>query len=1084
MPSSGIDSTHKCKSFIYDDGGEDIYSQSKITYFRISAPGADSIRIRFLDFDYEAGYDSLYVYKGKYPGTGTKVGGYTGSSLPFSGNNFLVAGNTVTLRHVSDPYVVGRGFKLYYTAIKKPVKVTAYSDTTICMGKAALLRAIGTGGFAGDYFFKWNNLVYNDTNIVAPTSNTSYKIYLSDLCTNSKDSAIVNVTVRSPLDVKANKDTTICLGRSTTLSASATGGNSATYTYTWDNALGTGKTKTVSPTVNTTYRVIISDACTPIQDTAFVTVNVKDGLKVKVSTNDTLICYNKVSALSANGSGGDTSQYSYLWANGLGMGSSINANLTSSRWIKCTLTDACSVTPASDSVFVVVRSALAVQLNNDTTLCFGRGTKLIATSSGGVSKDYTYNWTPFLSDTAIQNVKPKIKTKYKVTLTDNCSNSAIDSITLDVLAPIVVSGLKDTTICTGMNVPLIPNVTGGVSSAYTYTWNLGLGNSSTQLVAPTGSNTYQVIVKDGCTVLGDTATSYITVKSALKPKIFSADTLVCYQNTSAFTVTATGGELSKYVYTWNSGLGIGNSTSGVMSSSKWVKVTLTDACTVEPGVDSIYVKVRPELKVKLPKDTLICYGSFMSLSANPSGGDINTYAYTWNQGLNPVQSNNISPKVKTQYIVLLNDLCSAQATDTMVVDVMAKLKISGLRDTTICDGASVPLSPTVKGGISTNYNYTWNQGQGSTKNIIVKPISNISYKLIVDDQCTQPYDSAIVNITVLPALKLNLKLSDNSICQSDTSLLNIAMSGGLSAQYQWTINGLPSTSKSIKKYPTNSTQYIVNLVDNCSQLASDTVNLNVNPKPIVDFSVSKQTICRKESVSFNNLSSGAVSYWWHLTPTDSSNAPNPIFSYKVAGTYDISLLAISDSLCVNYINKSAFINVVDLPISKFTYLPKQPDYLNRQVNFNNQSSNQSSFEWNFGDFNKETVNPSPSHTYSDTGYYPVRLIVKNSLGCADTMSEIIRVKDVYRLYIPDAITVNNDQLNDNFVVQGRGIQFYNLQVFDRWGGKIYDGNMGDKPFEGKDNKGLPLMKGTYLINLTVRDFDGFMHYIRQVLEIL
>lgn len=177
-------------------------------------------------------------------------------------------------------------------------------------------------------------------------------------------------------------------------------------------------------------------------------------------------------------------------------------------------------------------------------------------------------------------------------------------------------------------------------------------------------------------------------------------------------------------------------------------------------------------------------------------------------------------------------------------------------------------------------------------------------------------------------------------------------------------------------------------------------------------------------------------------------------------------------------------NVVDLPISKFTYLPKQPDYLNRQVNFNNQSTNQSSFEWNFGDFSKETVNPSPSHTYSDTGYYPVRLIVKNSLGCADTAIELIKVKDIFRLYIPDAITVNNDQLNDNFVVQGRGILFYNLQIFDRWGGKIYDGNMGDKPFDGKDSQGVPLMKGTYLINLTVRDSDGFMHYIRQMLEVL
>jgi hypothetical protein len=100
------------------------------------------------------------------------------------------------------------------------------------------------------------------------------------------------------------------------------------------------------------------------------------------------------------------------------------------------------------------------------------------------------------------------------------------------------------------------------------------------------------------------------------------------------------------------------------------------------------------------------------------------------------------------------------------------------------------------------------------------------------------------------------------------------------------------------------------------------------------------------------------------------------------------------------------------------------------------------------------------------------------------MSEMLRVKDIFRIYIPDAMTVNDDLLNDEFVVLGRGIQFYNLQIFDRWGGKVYDGNMGDKPFDGLDSKGTPLMKGTYLINLTVRDFAGYMHYIRRVLEVL
>jgi hypothetical protein len=176
--------------------------------------------------------------------------------------------------------------------------------------------------------------------------------------------------------------------------------------------------------------------------------------------------------------------------------------------------------------------------------------------------------------------------------------------------------------------------------------------------------------------------------------------------------------------------------------------------------------------------------------------------------------------------------------------------------------------------------------------------------------------------------------------------------------------------------------------------------------------------------------------------------------------------------------------VVDLPKAQFSYLPKAPDFINRDVSFQNNSVNQSTFEWSFGDFTKETSVSSPIHNYPDTGRFPVRLIVRNSIGCADTAYELIRVKDIFRVFIPDAISMNNDLINDSLIILGRGILTYNLKVFNRWGEMLYNGNMGDLPFNGRDSKGTPLMKGTYLIYLNVRDFEGYMHYIRQTFEIL
>ncbi|HUN16071.1 MAG TPA: SdrD B-like domain-containing protein, partial [Saprospiraceae bacterium] len=70
----------------------------------------------------------------------------------------------------------------------------------------------------------------------------------------------------------AGNDTTICSGRSTTITATATNGL-APLKYEWSNGLGLGQSKTVSPVLTTTYTVTITDAngCTAT-DNVIITV--------------------------------------------------------------------------------------------------------------------------------------------------------------------------------------------------------------------------------------------------------------------------------------------------------------------------------------------------------------------------------------------------------------------------------------------------------------------------------------------------------------------------------------------------------------------------------------------------------------------------------------------------------------------------------------------------------------------------------------------------------------------------------------------------------------------------------------------
>lgn len=1084
MPVSGIDSTHKCESFVYDDGGEDIYTQNKITYLRISIPGADSIRITFKDFDYETGYDSLYIYRGKFPGAGIKVGGYTGTTLPNGGNVITIAGSVATLRHVSDPYVVGRGFKLHYKAFRQTLAVKAYSDTSICYGTDVWLKAEGTGGYKQDYRFRWSNQINNDSILVSPLTATQYKVYLTDVCTQAKDSSVVTVSVYEPLSLSLSKDTVVCSGATASVYANAKGGKASSYQYSWDNGLGQGKTKTVAPGSTTKYRVILSDACTPVNDTGFVTVFVKPPLKVDIQTNDTDICYGKTSALQAKGSGGDTMAYAYVWSNGLGLGSHVVVPLTASRWAVVTLTDNCSSVPAKDSVFISVREPLTVKLGNDTTICNGRGVTLNAIVSGGKPSNLRYTWNSTIPDTSRYTVKPEVRTVYKIEADDQCSDMASDSILVDLYGPIVVTGTDDTLICVGQSAPIQVSVTGGISSAYNYNWNLGLGNAPNHIVSPLTGTQYRVIVTDGCTVLGDTGYVQVHVNPVLKARISTNDTLLCYNKIGQYSVVGIGGVPANYSYSWNISTSQKDSIQMSLTDSVWIVARVKDACTVKDGIDSVFVAVRPEMILDIGNDTSICYGTSLNLNAVATGGDASAYSLLWNQGLASQFNHVVKPGASIFYRATLSDNCSDPVFDSIRVDVLPPLKLSNIRDTTICSGGTATIHPLAFGGKTADYTYSWSNGLSSLPDQVLSPLSTTQYKLVLSDNCTVPNDSAFVTVTVLPPLSIQAEFIDSTICNGDTAVLNMNFNGGKVAAYQWFVNGAPYTSNQLKVAPNSNTTFRIELKDFCSDDLSKSLNLVVYPLPQADFNSAKTSICLPELVRFNNLSTGGNLYLWHFGDGDSSTAFEPAKFYQTAGNYHVGLTVTSAEGCTDSVLKPQYVSVVERPVADFDINPDKLDYLNSEATFINNSEHYTTFEWNFGDNQSSTSSSNPVHTYSDTGIYWVSLIVKNDIGCADTMLKPAQVWDVFRFYIPDAISVNNDNVNDSFVVRGRGIHSYRMRVYSRWGEKVYDGNQDSKAFDGRWPNGEMLMKGTYVVEVIVRDFGGFMHYIRQVVEVL
>ncbi len=75
------------------------------------------------------------------------------------------------------------------------------------------------------------------------------------------------------------------------------------------------------------------------------------------------------------------------------------------------------------------------------------------------------------------------------------------------------------------------------------------------------------------------------------------------------------------------------------------------------------------------------------------------------------------------------------------------------------------------------------------------------------------------------------------------------------------------------------------------------------------------------------------------------------------------------------------------------------------------------------------------YKYDDAGLYTITQTIDFN-GCIDAFTDTIRTVAI-GFYLPNTFTPNGDGKNDIFVPESMGIIKYDMQIFDRWGNKIF-----------------------------------------------
>ncbi len=144
-------------------------------------------------------------------------------------------------------------------------------------------------------------------------------------------------------------------------------------------------------------------------------------------------------------------------------------------------------------------------------------------------------------------------------------------------------------------------------------------------------------------------------------------------------------------------------------------------------------------------------------------------------------------------------------------------------------------------------------------------------------------------------------------------------------------------------------------------------------------------------VYFKDESEGTLNAWyWDFGDGDSAGvSQNPSYKYEADGYYEVCLTVKNEN--GGQETRCEVIAVGDVSDACYAKFDYYANAVTATAHFNNKSLGRiTGYEWDFGD-ELNSIQYEPSHTYADTGFYPVCLTVTNDSGCVRTFCREIRV---------------------------------------------------------------------------------------------
>ncbi|NOQ75396.1 MAG: T9SS type B sorting domain-containing protein [Crocinitomix sp.] len=693
-------------------------------------------------------------------------------------------------------------------------------------------------------------------------------------------------------------------------------------------------------------------ACSTTQD-----VEVFDLPAVTATADDIEICDGETVTLT--GGGADT----YVWDLGVTDGAPFTPASTGTITYTVTGTNSTTTCQNTASIDITMHPLPVITANADAIeICLGES--VIFTGGGGD----TYVW-----DLGVTNGVPFTPAAigtltYTVTGTNtgtSCTNTASIDVTVNDNPTVTATATPDE-ICLGESITF----TGG--GADTYAWDGGIADGVPFTPLTAGTFTYTVTGSIGATGCQDTETIDVTIHDLPVVTATVDDDEIC----EGESVTFTGGGADSY--TWDMGVTDGVPFTPAGPGTVTYTVTGTNTSTSCENTASVDVTVHALPIVTAAVDfSEICLGDDVIFT----GGGADTY--TWDLGVTDgVPFSPVATGLVTYTVTGTNTSTTCENTATVDVEVFDNPVVTATATPDeICIGESITFTG---GGADL---YAWDGGITDGTPFTPAAPGTFTYTVTGSIGASGCEDVASVDIIVHDLPIVTATVDDTEICEGES----VTFTGGGADSYTWDLgvtDGVPFTpaAPGTVTYTVTGT----NASTTCENTAS--VDVTVNPLPIVTASVDLTEICLGESVTFTG--GGSDDYTWDMGVTDGvlfTPAAEGTVTYTVTGTN-------AGTGCQN--TASVDVTVYDNPVVTATATPDEI-CIGESITFTGGGAE--TYAWDGGITDGTPFTPAAAGAYTYTVIGSV-----GASGCENTATVDITVHDLPTV----TASVDDDEICD------------------------------------------------------------------------